>query len=535
MRYLNPLNMMKGYRESLGTRIFIITTIIIALMIVSFAGLFIQYEKKDHVASLLNKGELIAKNLAYNSRLGVFSENEETLKDLVAGVLQDKEVAEVSIFALDGTLLISQKKTLSLNAGIEKDRAGKIIENLKESPRSFYSESEGFIDFWEPVAIAQAYTEESLLFGERPSQRKERVIGFARVEVDKSRLKKEIRTLVFDSLTLGAIFLVVALLTAYNGLRRVVNPLTELTAAVTTLRTEGSTEKVPIGTTDEVGRLANAFNDMAEALMKREKEMIELNRYLEQEIEEKTALQKETVRSAQLASLGELAAGVAHEINNPVNSIMNYAQLLIDECSANITETMYAGQIIKEGDRIALIVRSLLSFARMGGGEDKRAVSVSAALSETLSLSGSQLRKEGINVSVNVPCDLPDIIAYQQHIEQVFLNLISNARHALNEKYPSVNDDKVLEISAEGMGSFVRITFCDHGPGIPEAIIGKVTNPFFTTKPAGMGTGLGLSISYGIIADHNGRFNIESVYGQYTKVVIDLPCAAVNGQQITNG
>lgn len=532
MRYLNPLNMMKGYRESLGTRVFIITTIIIALMIVSFAGVFIQYEKKDHVASLHNKGELIARNLAYNSRLGVFSENEETLKDLVAGVLQDKEVAAASIFALDGTLLISQKKTLSLNAGIEKDSAGKIIENLKESPRSFYSESEGFIDFWEPVAIAQAYTEESLLFGERPSQRKERVIGFARVEIDKSRLKKEIRTLVFDSLALGAIFLVVALLTAYNVLRRVINPLNELTTAVATLRTEGSFEKVLVGTTDEVGRLANAFNDMAEALMKREKEMIELNRYLEQEIEEKTAFQKEAVRSAQLASLGELAAGVAHEINNPVNSIMNYAQLLIDECSANITETMYAGQIIKEGDRIALIVRSLLSFARMGG-EDKRAVSVSAALSETLSLSGSQLRKEGINVSVNVPGDLPDIIAYQQHIEQVFLNLISNARHALNEKYPSMNDDKVLEISAEGMGSFVRITFCDHGPGIPEWIIGKVTNPFFTTKPAGMGTGLGLSISYGIIADHNGRVNIESVYGQYTKVVIDLPCAAVNGQQIT--
>lgn len=532
MRYLNSLNMLRGYRENLGTKVFIITTIMMVLMIVSFVGFFVKYEEKDHVAGLLNKGGMIAKNLAYNSRLGVFSENKDLLKDLVAGVLQDKEVAAVSIVTLDGTLLISQKKTQPLNAGIEKDSAAKIIENLKESPRPFYSESEGSIDFWEPVAIAQAYTEESLLFGERPSQRKERVIGFARVEVDKSTLKKEISWLVFNSLTLGIIFLVVALLTAYNVLRRVINPLNELTAAVATLRTVGSFEKVPVGATDEVGRLANAFNDMAEALMKREKGMIELNRDLEEEIKEKTDLQKEAVRSAQLVALGELAAGVAHEINNPVNSIMNYAQLLLDECSSGITETLYAGQIIKEGDRIARIVRSLLSFARTEG-ENKRAVSVSAALSETLSLSGAQLRKEGINVSVSVPGDLPDIIAYQQHIEQVFLNLISNARHALNEKYPSVNDDKVLEISAEGMGSFVRITFCDNGPGIPEEIIGKVTNPFFTTKPAGLGTGLGLSISYGIIADHNGRFNIESVYGQYTKVVIDLPCAAVNGQQIT--
>jgi C4-dicarboxylate-specific signal transduction histidine kinase len=246
------------------------------------------------------------------------------------------------------------------------------------------------------------------------------------------------------------------------------------------------------------------------------------------DITEKTALQAESMRAAHLASIGELAAGVAHEINNPINGIINYAQMMIDDRAAAHADREIPSRIMKEGDRVATIVRSLLSFA-VERKEEKRPVRVQEILADTLALSATQLRKEGILLKVNIPENLPKIAAHAQQIQQVFLNIINNARYALNRKYPGTSDEKILEIlgeeAASSGGRQVKITFCDRGTGIPADKIGKVIDPFFTTKPRGVGTGLGLSISHGIISDHGGKLQIQSVEGQYTKVHILLPAA----------
>jgi signal transduction histidine kinase len=237
-------------------------------------------------------------------------------------------------------------------------------------------------------------------------------------------------------------------------------------------------------------------------------------------------LQKETLRAAHLASIGELAAGVAHEINNPINGIINYAQILVDEGSRGNGEREIPNRIIKEGERIAVIVRSLLSFAkeRKGG---KAPVDVREILSDTLALSETLLRKDGIILKVDMPVDLPRITAHFQQIQQVFLNVLNNARHALNQKYPGHDKNKTLEIAGEAPmthgGRQVRVTFHDRGVGIPTDQIDKVFDPFFTTKPQGIGTGLGLSISHGIITDHGGKLLIQSVEGEFTRVQIQLP------------
>lgn len=246
------------------------------------------------------------------------------------------------------------------------------------------------------------------------------------------------------------------------------------------------------------------------------------------DITEKTALQAESMRAAHLASIGELAAGVAHEINNPINGIINYAQMMIDERAATNEDREIPKRIMKEGDRVATIVRNLLSFA-VERKEEKRPVSVQEILSDTLALSATQLRKEGILLKVSMPEEIPDIVAHAQQIQQVFLNIINNARYALNRKYPGASDDKILEILGERTpasgGRQAKITFHDRGTGIPADKIGKVIDPFFTTKPRGAGTGLGLSISHGIISDHGGKLIIQSVEGQYTKVHVLLPAA----------
>ena len=234
----------------------------------------------------------------------------------------------------------------------------------------------------------------------------------------------------------------------------------------------------------------------------------------------------EAMQAAHLASVGELAAGVAHEINNPINGIINYAQVLLNECSPGSLETDIGGRIVKEGERIADIVKSLLSFTREGR-DDKWPTRIDEVLKESLLLTQAQIRKESIRLSIDLPDDLPEVNANFQQIQQVILNIISNARYALNEKYPARHENKAIEIVGEKVlvdcREHVCITFVDHGVGIPAERLAMLTKPFFTTKPLGRGTGLGLSISQRILQDHDGRLTFDSVEGEYTRVTVELP------------
>jgi two-component system NtrC family sensor kinase len=245
------------------------------------------------------------------------------------------------------------------------------------------------------------------------------------------------------------------------------------------------------------------------------------------DITEKIALQTEAMRAAHLASIGELAAGVAHEINNPINGIINYAQILCNKSPAGSREQEIATRILKEGDRIGSIVRALLSFARESGKEEMRPVATEEILADSLALTRSQMTKEGVILRIAMPPHLPEVVVNPRQIQQVFLNILSNARYALNERYHGTHENKVLEIRGEWMAldgrPRVRVTFQDRGIGIPAHVLNRVTEPFFSTKPSGKGTGLGLSISHGILSDHGGRLVIESVEGERTTVSIDLP------------
>lgn len=244
------------------------------------------------------------------------------------------------------------------------------------------------------------------------------------------------------------------------------------------------------------------------------------------DVTDNIVLYGELMRADRLASIGKLAAGVAHEINNPINGIINYAQILVNKSKTGSSERDIAGRIIKESDRIAGIVSSLLSFASDSRGE-KAPVHVSEVLEDSLALTETQIKKHGITMKIDIPRDLPCIFANKQQIEQVFLNIIGNADYALNEKHSHNNTNKVLEIRGEEINvdgnPLVRMTFSDTGTGIPAEIQDKVMNPFFSTKPGGAGTGLGLSISHGLISDHGGNIRIDSKAGEFTKVIIDLP------------
>lgn len=238
---------------------------------------------------------------------------------------------------------------------------------------------------------------------------------------------------------------------------------------------------------------------------------------------EKEQAQAETVRSSHLAALGELAAGVAHEINTPVNTIINSADLLL-EGSDRSTMAHDVAVIKDQGRRIATIAKSLLFFARRPA-QEKVPFAVAELLQGTLDMIGAKLRKENITVSIQIPAGLADVLVHPQQIEQIFLNILTNAMHALDERHDTAYDRKILEISASVIipagRPFVRVSFLDNGSGINADLLGTVKDAFVTTKSAG--NGLGLSISRQIAEEHGGSIDIESRVGEYTRVSLDLP------------
>jgi len=244
------------------------------------------------------------------------------------------------------------------------------------------------------------------------------------------------------------------------------------------------------------------------------------------DISDRKASRAAVIRSEQLAALGELAAGVAHEINNPINGIINYAELLQSGRRGADHVASIAERIAAEGDRVAHIVASLLSFARRESTM-RVPTNIGPLLEDTLTLLRAQLRKDSIQLDVVIDNDLPRVSCVPQEIQQVLMNIVSNARYALNQRFPGPDPGKRLEIRAvrrsTTVGDEVEVTVRDHGIGISADNLSKVTNPFFSTKPKGEGTGLGLSISHETVRQHGGRFVIDSREGEYTRVTVVLP------------
>lgn len=236
----------------------------------------------------------------------------------------------------------------------------------------------------------------------------------------------------------------------------------------------------------------------------------------------------EALRAGQLAAIGELAAGVAHEINNPINGIINYTQILLDNAEGKYDETDkdFMARIIKEGERIAHIVGNLLSFARQRDDVIEE-LYIKEIIEDSVSLLMHQMQKNGIHLSVDIGSDVKPIQGNPQQLQQVIVNLLTNAIYALNERYPETNEKKRLEIRCrqkEAMGKeYVSISITDWGVGIPQDKIERIFDSLFTTKPPGKGTGLGLSISRGLVRDHHGHLSVESSAGGPTVATVDLP------------
>lgn len=248
--------------------------------------------------------------------------------------------------------------------------------------------------------------------------------------------------------------------------------------------------------------------------------------------QEKEVMNKQVIESGKLASIGELAAGIAHEINNPVAIMVEEAgwmeDLLAEEDlreTDNLVEYRRAlAQIKNQGKRCKEITHKLLSFARKTD-TPTHDVQLNELIEEVVELARQRARYSNVLIRTNLQQDLPTVKVSAMEIEQVLLNLINNALDAMDKKGGTIDIDSYREYN------FIIIDVADSGPGIPQANLEKIFDPFFTTKPVGKGTGLGLSICFGIIHKMGGLINVQSVIGVGTTFRVKIPLQDKNANQ----
>ena len=360
--------------------------------------------------------------------------------------------------------------------------------------------------------------------------------------------------------------------------RSITSPLRVLTAAAEQFAQGDFTVALPtIRSDDEIGLLNSSFiamqnalastiNDLKEAsekLQQSNEKLEEYNRTLEEKVDERTVelrkkntelvdAQAQLVQSEKLASLGQLTAGIAHEIKNPLNFVNNFAELtveLADELTDDLVQLTAgisdkdreylrsmlsdigsnAKKINEHGKRADSIVKGMLLHSRGKAGE-MQPTDVNALLAEYVNLGYHGMRANDNSFNLKIEASYDDSIGKMnvvpQDLSRVFLNLINNACYSTHEKKKELMEGyfPVLSITTRNMGDKTEFRIRDNGKGIPREIIEKIFNPFFTTKPAGQGTGLGLSLSYDIVVNtHHGQIEVDSVVGEYAEFVILIP------------
>ncbi len=356
-----------------------------------------------------------------------------------------------------------------------------------------------------------------------------RILGVLDVIVSLDAMQTQLaeyrnKTILYTVILLGLL----ALSLAFFMVRVVITPLRHLLTHTQKLAGGDLESSVTVQSGDELGELAQSFNTMTVNLRQARQELEEWARTLEAKVGERTRelkrMQAQLIRSEKLAAQGELVAGIAHEINNPLTGILVYASLITSDPKLDQELKPDLEIIVRETQRCASIVKGLLDFSRETPPR-KEPMELKQVLEESLNLVIHQTLFHDIAIVRRYAADLPQVMADHNQIEQVFINLLLNAGQAMN----GVGELTVTTGHLPG-GSSIFAAVRDTGCGIPEEHLVKIFDPFFTTKDQ-KGTGLGLSLSFGIIANHGGKIGVESTPGEGTTFTVVLPLTKEKQEQ----
>jgi two-component system NtrC family sensor kinase len=345
------------------------------------------------------------------------------------------------------------------------------------------------------------------------------IVGILYVGVLKQPFDDVLRRTLMTFLGIAAIGILLIIFFSVLLAKRIANPLRKL-EGISRKITEGNYNhefkaKGPI----EIEHLASSLNTMAKQLEAEKRELEDWANTLEKKVEERAEEMKkihsQLFRSEKLASLGKLAAGVAHEINNPLTGILTNSSLLLEDMDKDDPRREDVEVMVKETIRCREIVKRLLDFARQTKPQ-KRLASINTLIENIILLVRNQASFRNITIDKELGENIPELLADPDQIQQVFVNIILNAAEAMARGGKLAIQSKV---SADRRN--IIVSFADTGPGIPESARERIFDPFYTTKEHG--TGLGLSISYGIIEQHGGTIAVESVVGKGSTFTIQLP------------
>jgi signal transduction histidine kinase len=522
---------LKSKRESIGAKILLIVTIFIMVMYVSFSLFFVYYQSRVLEDHLLYEGRQLAGLTAHSLRLGVFAENKELLKGPIESILQYKETILVQVYASDGRLLQGQakpgKEHLIEPANEHPDELVNAMNDVKDKESIIIIEHSENIDFWAPVVADEKYTEQSLLFNEGPTARGD-IIGFVQLVLTKDELQKMMSEVVRKSIIIPVLLLIAGWIISCFIIRGTISPLKKLAAGVKSLEATGAFEKVPVETSDEIGRLASAFNDMADTLKQRE--------------EEKQQLEEQLRHSQKMEAVGTFAGGIAHDFNNILTVIKSYGQMLQKKDLKGEDGRRFLEQILSSTHKASALTRGLLTFSR------KQTINPHPLnLNLLIADIEDMLRRiidENIELIVDTGKEDLIILADKLQMEHVLINLVTNGRDAMPEGGRLVISTRAVDVNAQYPGSadartpgrYAVLSITDTGTGMDQRTKDRIFDPFFTTKDVGKGTGLGMSIIYGIVNQHKGYIDVRSEPGKGTAFDILLPLSKeAPEEEITEG
>lgn len=498
-----------------------------------FALLSIRSQREHAIGEVIRGAALFSNTIASSTRDLMLEDQRHDAYRIMEAIGRLEGIEKVRVLNKEGRIMFSTNAR-DIGASVDKDAeactachaAGQPIVAPTTSARSrmFRANGHRVLGMVTPIynepacstAACHAHPPEKNVLGVVD-------IGISLKEIDESLRTQTLR---MAGGALGAVIVLAALVSA--AARRIVfRPVAELVEATRRVGHGDLSSTLAVRSSDELGLLANSFNEMNESLARTRRDLEHLTGDLERQVEDRTAALKSAhevlARSEKLASLGQLSASIAHEINNPLAGILTFAKLMTrmletgppddatrEKCLKNLS------LIQRESERCTVIVRNLLDFARVRPLELKMFDPV-RALEEALSLAAHKMQIQGVTVVKKLE-GAGQVNADFGQLRQAFMNILLNACDATPAGGTLTLTSHFFSGSRE-----VEISVADTGSGIPPEHLSRIFDPFFTTKERG--TGLGLSVVYGIVEKHGGSMRVTSRVGEGTTMTIRLPLA----------
>jgi signal transduction histidine kinase len=510
-------------RDSFSFRIFRTFAALIIILTTVFTIFIVNQQNKIAKEELIKTGMMLAGLLANSSKTGVFAENSDLMKEDVQGILRQRSVAGVSIYTIENKLLVNElKKAHKWNTDRTDSEKKGFITKTPEEILSGIVENVDSIEISAPVLIESPANPESLYFSNESKARKEKIIGYVRVMMDKQILVEKTKDAFMHSALLVSLFLFIGCIIIFLVTRRAIGPVDRLARSAKKLGMGESFEKVPVESHDEIGRLAETFNNMSDNLRKRDKE--------------KHMLEEKLAQAQKMEAVGTLARGIAHDFNNILATIRGSVFIMDKNIDEQSRLKHYTEQIHNSIAKAKNLVDGLLAFSRTNK-INLTTVDINFIIKRLTPMLGNILG-ETIELETHIQDETLMIMGDSIQIEQVLMNLCMNAKDAMPDggsvtiKTRKVNTEQYLANNNKGLFTdnslppdrdFVEISVADTGTGMNEAIKDRIFEPFFTTKQVGKGTGLGLSIVYGIIEQHKGHIDVHTKKGEGTEFRIYIP------------